>query len=141
VDRKRRNEVKKPTQNEWMAALVELSTLRFFPSDERAQRAVVMQIGRFCDRSDGLAWLISEFLSRVGEWSGSFDARGIYCTQFAAADGVNVWCRIYGYRFWDLPHSQRLDLQIRTEKTEAARYLPLGQSEARRMLASLEGAA
>lgn len=115
----------RPSSSDIIAAMVELSTLRYFPADDLTKRAVMSQIMRYCDRSDGLSWLVSQLVNRVGQWPGPAEVRGLYCSRFKPADGIEANCSLPGFT---------------AEDGEARNPEPikLGRSEAKGLLESLK---
>lgn len=77
-------------------AVDELSILRYFPP-EPAQRAGIMALmERFIPpgNSDQLEWLVWTMIDRVGEWHGPVELRGVFCTRYRPADGIEANCMV-----------------------------------------------
>lgn len=109
------------TEQHLAAALVQLSILKFFPMDELQHRAMTEYLRRLCGHAEGLAWLVAQLVNHVGEWPGSADVRGIYCTRFKPADGIeNLNCRLSGFTPTDC---ETKEVQGQIGKAEAQKLL------------------
>lgn len=85
-------------QNEDLAgALAQFSMLRYFPADEMAHESIVLLLRRLCGTRERLMWLISRMVDHVGYWPGPAEVRGLFCTRFRPADGVEADCTLPGY--------------------------------------------
>lgn len=80
-------------------ALDDLAMLRYFPSDTRA--SVMHLLAKICPHREALEWLIGELVNHVGEWPGPAEVRGLLCSRYDAADGIDGWCNLPGYRAED----------------------------------------
>lgn len=84
------------TNPEWKrriaAAVEKLGALRYFPPAEGAHRAVMELLYRMVETPDQLDWLVVTMIDRVGEWKGTAELRGVYCTRFKPLDGVEGVC-------------------------------------------------
>jgi hypothetical protein len=81
-------------------ALAQLSMLRYFPSgesSEMAQEAIVGLLRRLCGTREQLAWLVSEMVNHVGTWPGPAEVRGLFCSRYKPADGIEADCSLPGY--------------------------------------------
>ena len=68
----------------------DLTMLEFFP---RESRASVMRLLRvICPHRRALKWLVAELVNQVNKWPGPAEVRGLLCTRFDPADGVDRWC-------------------------------------------------
>jgi hypothetical protein len=77
----------------------DLAMLTFYQSDNRD--AVIALLARICPHKRALYWLRDELIDHVGKWPGPADVRGLLCTRFDPADGVDQWCSLPGYRAED----------------------------------------
>lgn len=110
------------TERHLAAALVQMSILKFFPMDELQHRAMTGFLRRLCGHAEGLSWLVEQLVNRVGEWPGPAQVRGIYCTRFKPADGVeNFDCALAG--FTPEEGAQRPQHVQQLDKGEATRLL------------------
>lgn len=73
--------------------------LEYFPRDSRA--AIMHLMAAMCPHREALRWLISEMVNHVGKWPGPADFRGLLCTRYEPADGIDQWCSLPGYRPFD----------------------------------------
>jgi hypothetical protein len=81
-------------------ALAEMSMLKFFPSGESgemAQEAIVRLLRRMVGSREQLRWLVQTLVDRVGHWPGPAEVRGLLCTQYRPADGIEAPCTLAGY--------------------------------------------
>jgi len=83
----------RPTKAEIVSAVGELGILDFFPKEDCEREAVMKLIERMVESKRQLDWLIATMIDRVGKWKGPKEFRGIFCTRFKPADGVEVDCR------------------------------------------------
>jgi hypothetical protein len=73
-------------------AVGEFGMLKYFPSDAASKAGVMELLERMVRTPEELAWLVRTMVDRVGEWRGPKELRGVFCTRFAPADGVDVDC-------------------------------------------------
>jgi hypothetical protein len=76
-------------------AVNDLSMMPYFPTESRA--AVMSFLLRICPHRTALQWLVSEAVNRVPKWPGPAELRGLLCTRYDAADGVDGYCSLPGY--------------------------------------------
>jgi hypothetical protein len=76
-------------------AVDDLSTIPFFPNESRA--AVQTFLAKICPHREAVAWLAAEATNRVRTWPGLAEIRGLLCTKFDAADGIDGYCTLPGY--------------------------------------------
>jgi len=86
------------TDTDLNLAVVKLSMLKFFPTDPLTQSAVMDLMCDMCESKEALNWLVAEMVNRIGEWRGPKEFRGLLCTKFMPADGIEAFCSIPGYR-------------------------------------------
>ncbi len=92
------------TIEETLAVVEELDALVYFPQvPPRARLLIAEEIVRMIGGADlffrgqphsprmRLNWLAGELLLRVGKWEGVQEMRGVYCSVFKPADGVDVY--------------------------------------------------
>jgi hypothetical protein len=73
----------------------DLAMLPFFPHESRS--AVMRLLAVMCPSREALKWLITETVNHVGKWPGPAELRGLLCTRYDAADGVDGYCSLPGY--------------------------------------------
>jgi hypothetical protein len=73
-------------------AVGELGILKYFPSDAASKAGVMELLERMVATPEQLAWLVRTMVDQVGEWKGPKELRGVFCTRFNPADGVDVDC-------------------------------------------------
>lgn len=113
------------TDGHLAAAIAGMSILKYFPMDEIQHRVMAEFLRKLCGHAEGLHWLVTQLVNRVGEWPGPAQVRGIYCTRFKPADGVeNLDCAVAGF--------------TPEECSQRPAHLQIGKGEAQRMLGSLK---
>lgn len=80
------------TQRDIENALDRLAILQYWPSDPVARKGIGLLLERIVDRADKLEWLVETMINRVGTWHGPMELRGVYCTRFKPADGIEANC-------------------------------------------------
>jgi hypothetical protein len=83
------------TKQDLERACDNLAMLPFFPVEARA--AVMRLLATMCPSKQALDWLITETVNRVAKWPGPAELRGLLCTRYDAADGVDGYCSLPGY--------------------------------------------
>lgn len=79
-------------------ALDRLKLMKYFPSDPGAQAALQELLAHICPHREALEWLVFTLINQVPEWPGSHAIRGLLCTKYDAADGIDADCTIPGFR-------------------------------------------
>ena len=87
----------KPTKEQLASAVEELAAIPYFPQGAGAKVAIASQIAKFVGQANQLRWLIDSALNAMPEWKGIGELRGLHCTKFKPADGVEGWCTLSGY--------------------------------------------
>lgn len=87
------------TEQNLVDAVDELATLPYFPGDERG--VVMMRLRRMCPTRTALQWLVDETMNHLDRWPGLAELRGILCTRYTPADGIDHWSTLPGYRAQD----------------------------------------
>lgn len=72
-----------------------LATLPFFPKESRGP--VMTTLRRMCPHKRALEWLVAEVVNHVPSWPGLAELRGILCSHFDPADGIDHWSTLPGY--------------------------------------------
>lgn len=86
------------TNRDLQAAINELSMCEYFPSEAGARGAIQLLLARMCPDREALEWLVREFVDRIGKWHGPVELRGILCTRYKPADGIEASSSLPGYR-------------------------------------------
>ena len=73
-------------------AVGEFGMLKYFPSDATSKAGVMELLERMATTPEQVAWLVRTMIDQVGEWKGPKELRGVFCTRFNPADGVDVDC-------------------------------------------------
>lgn len=88
----------KITNENLAMALCQLSLMKYFPSEPMQQKGLAVFLQRLCGHREGLEWLVQNLVNHVSEWPGPAEVRGIYCTRFKPADGIeNFNCTLPGF--------------------------------------------
>ena len=87
----------KPTPEQLKLAVDELSIIPHFPHAENARVALAIQLSKFVSSAHQLRWLIDVAVNAMTEWRGLPELRGLYCTRFKPADGIEANCSLPGY--------------------------------------------
>ena len=82
----------RPSPRELTEAVKQLGILRYFPNEPGSREAVMELLERMVESPEALRWLVRAMIDEVGEWRGPKELRGVYCTRFNPADGVEAWC-------------------------------------------------
>lgn len=83
------------TQKDLERACDDLAMMPFFPNEARA--SVMLLLVRMCPSKRALDWLVAECVNHVERWPGPAELRGLLCTRFDAADGIDGFCSLPGY--------------------------------------------
>jgi hypothetical protein len=86
-------------EKDLLDAVDDLSTLPYFPADSRG--SVLTFLRKACPNRTALRWLVSEAINHLDRWPGLAGLRGILCTRYDAADGIDQYCNLPGYRAED----------------------------------------
>ena len=81
----------RPSPLEIAKAVEDFGCLRYFPNEPGAREAVMELLERMVESPEALRWLVRTMIDEVGEWQGPMELRGVYCTRFPPADGVEAW--------------------------------------------------
>jgi enoyl-CoA hydratase/carnithine racemase len=83
------------TKQDLEEACNDFAMLPFFPQEARA--SVMMLLAKMCPHRRALRWLVEEVVNHVGKWPGPAELRGLLCTRYDPADGIDHWCSLPGY--------------------------------------------
>jgi hypothetical protein len=84
------------SQNEIKRTIGAWSILKFFPSGAEAGAAISELLLSLVDSDERLEWLRGAVLG-LNEWPGPGEIRGIYCTRFKPADGIEAYSALSGF--------------------------------------------
>ena len=73
-----------------LQAVIALANIPFAPQDPAQQGALMEAIAEFADRPDALAWAVKVAVAKWTKWIGPAELRGIYCSRFCPADGIEA---------------------------------------------------
>lgn len=104
------------TEAEVKSYAARLTLLKYFPADPIARAMVVDFMAKLTGQKDRLEWLIAALVNHVGEWPGPKEVRGILCSRYKPADGVEAECSVPGFTAGEI------------EGGNACAALPLGSS-------------
>lgn len=77
-------------------AVEDFGALRYFPSDSGARVAIMALLERMVGTPEQLAWLVRTMIDEVGEWQGTKELRGVFCSRFLPRDGKDEDCAAGG---------------------------------------------
>lgn len=84
------------SKNDLERACDDLAMLPFFPVEARA--SVMHLLAKMCPSKKALQWLVTEAVNRCPKWPGPAELRGLLCSRYDAADGVDQpHCSIPGH--------------------------------------------
>jgi hypothetical protein len=114
------------------AAVDDLATIPFFPNESRA--SVMNFLAKICPHRKALVWLAAEATNRVRTWPGLAEIRGLLCTKYDAADGIDGYCALPGYTPGEMEakHFEQHE-QIKAGSWEADRLRHLGVGSGREL--------
>src|ERR1035438_1501697 len=75
------------TEAELQEAVDDLEMLDFFPKETRG--AVLTLLRKMVPHKTALTWLVSEYVNHIGKWHGPAELRGVLCTPYDAAEGID----------------------------------------------------
>lgn len=119
------------TEQDAKIATARLSCLRYFPTEPGARSMIAHLFMRMVSMPDQLSWLVQQFIDHVGEWHGPKELRGVFCTRFKPADGIEETSTLAGYSALD---SEAGYLEQFTNERRAELEAPRGQAEAAKTL-------
>jgi hypothetical protein len=112
------------TQKDLDLAVGRMALMDFFPQESKG--ALKVELAAMCPSLEALHWLTDTLVSGPGKWPGIAEVRGLLCTRFDAADGIDrPFCSIPGFTA-DEAEARYL---ARHENTKA-----LEQAQARKLL-------
>lgn len=82
----------KPSALEISAAVEDLGICKYFPAGDGERKAMMRLIRAMVSTKPQLDWLVSTMVNQVGEWRGPKEFRGLFCTRFKPADGIEADC-------------------------------------------------
>jgi hypothetical protein len=116
--------VDKFTADDLENAMDELSMCQFFPTDPGTRSAIMRLLARMVPHREALIWLVRTMVDKVGVWKGPMELRGVLCTRWKPADGIEAESTLIGFRGDDSEdayleeHAQRKVGWIATEGEE-----------------------
>ena len=82
----------KQTARQIAEAVEQMAMLQYFPSDASARKGIMHLLAAIVDRAERLQWLVDAMVNHIGTWYGPVELRGVYCTRFRPADGIEAYC-------------------------------------------------
>jgi len=77
------------------SACDDLGMLEYFPKEARV--SVKLLLAKICPHTEALHWLTNTLVNHIGKWPGPAEVRGLLCTRYDAADGIDQWCSLPGF--------------------------------------------
>lgn len=90
--------MRKFTTSELQAAVDACKLLRYFPGDAGGQTEAMRLLAKMVPHYEALRWLVDTLINSVNDWPGPVEVRGLLCTRYKPADGVERDCSIPGFR-------------------------------------------
>lgn len=87
----------KITQADLKRAHQDLLMLAYYPQAAEAQAAIMRLLAKMCPHREALAWLTDTMVNRVGTWKGPAELRGVLCTRYRPADGIEMDSSVPGF--------------------------------------------
>ena len=78
-------------------AVEEMTLLRGFPEGEGPRAALVRLLGRMVPHRRALFFLIELVVAHHDRWPGPRELRGLLCTRFDPADGIEMYAETPGF--------------------------------------------
>ena len=100
-----------------LQAVIALANIPFAPQDPAQQDALMEAIAEFADRPDALAWTVKVAVAKWTKWIGPAELRGIYCTRFQPADGVEA--DVVGTRGFTAADNEAAYMETQARETAA----------------------
>lgn len=82
-------------------AVARLALLEFFPSEVVARAELAKLMMRIVSTPEELEWLVTTMINHFERWRGPKEMRGLFCTRFRPADGVEETCTVAGFTALD----------------------------------------
>jgi hypothetical protein len=128
------------TKEQAAAAVSRMAILKYFPSETPPRAEIAKLLIRMVDNDKHLAWLIDTIVSRLNEWPGPNELRGVFCTRFKPADGIEANCSIAGftaedgeaaasYQQIEAPRAQKMLVAGEVAELVDGKWKPLGKVE------------
>ena len=85
----------KPTKEQIVKAVGTFGSLKYFPADQPARVDVMELLASMVGTQEQLAWLV-EAMRLIGQYDGTAEMRGVFCTRYRPADGLEAECSAKG---------------------------------------------
>lgn len=96
----------------------------FFPSNELSKLLLAQIIHKFVNTADELSWLVVTACNNMRDWDrsgGVVELRGIFCTKFSPADGIQTHSTSAGFSSEDC-EARALELEIKENERRFQEY-------------------
>lgn len=80
-----------------MKAVGRMTLLRYFPGDAAPAAELAKVLQRMVAEESHLEWLVDMMINHVGEWQGPKELRGLLCSRYKPADGIEEYTSIAGF--------------------------------------------
>lgn len=112
-------------------AVARLAVLTYYPQEPVARAEIARMLLKMVNTTEQLEWLVQTFVNHIGTWPGAKELRGVFCTQFKPADGIEESSTLAGFTALD---SESGYLEAISNSRRAELEAPRGQSEAAKTL-------
>lgn len=69
----------------------------FFPRDTNAQDYILAALRKMIATEEQLRWLTETAINSIQKWEGLPQLRGLFCSHFRPADGIEMECSVPGF--------------------------------------------
>jgi hypothetical protein len=84
------NSVALELQEAIIDAVMALSMIPFAPQKPDQHEQLMIALAAFADKPDALKWTVGIAVANWHQWLGIAELRGIYCSRFKPADGIEA---------------------------------------------------
>lgn len=75
----------------------QMQMLEYWRSDAAFIASVQTYLAKICPNVEALEWLTAALVNHIGKWPGPHELRGLLCTKYDAADGIDAYCSLPGF--------------------------------------------
>lgn len=86
------------TNEQLREQMARLGMLKYWPTEPAIRAEIQKELAKMMPSLQALVWTVDQLVSRVGEWPGPREVRGLMETRFTAADEIpDPGCTMAGY--------------------------------------------
>lgn len=114
----------RPSAQQFIEAVGKLGSIPKFPVDTYAREGILESLIGMASTVEQLNWLVTNMLNHSDQWHGVKELRGVFCSRFKPADGVEGTClHTRGFTPGDCETAHLLEHPRPLSDTEAKRRL------------------